>query len=85
MPFDGVADVIGKHGYASHFANIVFKCAMILSERGVAGGPSFSINKYIGMYFLQFRCYTIHCCSVMDSHQVETESVYVVFVSPVFY
>ena len=85
MTLDSIADIIGEHGYALHLGYIFFQGAAFGGQRGVSGGPAFAIYEDRRIDLLEFGGDTIHRLGVMDSHKIETETVDMVFVGPVFH
>ena len=65
-----------------HLISIGFHCQRIFRHLWSRCRPSFTIYKYSRIYRRCRLTDFVHCLDVMDTHQVKTESVNVIFINP---
>ena len=80
-----VAHFIGESGNTWHLVYIGFHGKFFLIKLGSAGGPSFTINKDGWIYLVYGSTDFVHCLNIVNTHQVKSEAVNVIFVYPVEY
>ena len=68
-----------------HLISIGFHCQRIFRHLWSRCRPSFTIYKYSRIYRRCRLTDFVHCFDVMDTHQVKTEAVNVIFINPVQY
>ena len=85
MAFHGVAYVVGEHCYALHFRHIFLKGTASGVERRRPCRPTFAVDEYRRIYFLEFGRYAVHRSRVVYGHEVEAEAVDMVFLSPILH
>ena len=85
MAFHSIAKVIGKDCHIRHLRYILFQCPPIFLKRRIAGCPSFAINEYRGIDLFELGSYAVHGLRVVDRHQIETETVDMIFLGPIFH
>ena len=85
MSFYGIADVVGEDSHLWHLRNILLERAFFDRQGRVSCCPPLSVDEYVGIDLLQRCCHLIHCLDVMYGHEVETETVDMIFLCPVFH
>ncbi len=85
VSLNGIAEVVGEHGDACHACHILLESSLFCGQRRIAGSPALAIYKNRRIDFLEFTGDTIHCLYVVDTHEVEAETVDMEFLCPVFH
>ena len=85
MSLHSIAKIIREYSYILHLAYILLQRATLNSKRGVSGSPSLAINEDRGVDLFKLSSDIVHCLSVMNRHEVETETVDMIFICPIFH
>ena len=81
----GVADLVAESCDAWHPVDMGFHGELLLGIGAAACTPAFTIDIDRGVDGIHHRTDLVHRPDVVDTHQVETETVDMVLVDPVFY
>ena len=82
---DTVTHFIREHGNARHLICVCLHGQFFLRHLWRSCRPSFTIHKNSRVNLVQFRTDGIHRFNVMNTHQVETETVNMILIDPMQY
>ena len=85
MSLDSVTDVVAEHRHALHLRHIFLQRTTFNGQRAVACCPSLAINHCIRIDGAHLCRHAVHRFYVVDCHQVEAESVDMIFLCPILY
>ena len=85
MTFHRITDIIAEHGHTFHLRHVLLQGTAFYRKRTVACRPAFTVNHGIRVDGAKFFGHTGHCFRIVNSHEVEAETVDVEFLHPVFH
>ena len=81
----GIANLIREGCNTWHLRNMRFHGQLLVRIGALSCTPSLTIYKYGRIDFINRLADGVHRFDVMDTHQVETETVDMIFVDPIFH
>ena len=85
MPFHSIAYIIGEYCHTSHLTHILLERTLLRRQGRITGSPAFSVYEYGGVYFFQLDSHLVHSFYVVNGHQIESETVDMVFIRPILH
>ena len=80
---NGIAHVIAEGSYAVELAGVGFHCQFVGGVCTIACAPSLAIHIDIWIYGVEGAAYDVHGFDVVDAHEVEAESIYMILFGPI--
>ena len=81
--FQPISQVIAEGGEVIELRRIGFQRPHAVGQRTALGGPTFTVEQHSGIEGAKFGAEHVHGLDVVNSHEVETEAVDVIFRHPV--
>ena len=80
---EAVAELVAEHGNTRHTRYIGLHRQLFFRQLRFLRRPTFAINEDGRVYLAQGGPYLVHGLDVMQPHQVETETIDVIFLGPI--
>ena len=80
-----ISHIIAERTNTRHLADIGFHCHQFSRVVGSSGCPSFAIKKQTLIYLIELFANGIHRLIIMNTHEVEAETIHMIFFHPITY